>query len=454
VKQRAEEFDVGRYSVQRDSNAYIISRGGKEKRFTRFHSAVQALSEHIDIYYFKGSYSERLLEFNALPRPDADVAPLEIDTKLSAPVTWGAAVAGSAAGMLVAKMTRSIWQQELAQRKRIAAIVEEYPDDLVEEIEDLLAEVQTVSPSLLFADALRACFKGISRLRLSSRDVDQFASDVGPKVAMQLAAVEGDYMRQAGAVGTKLHSILELVARNAVDMDSVRWPSTFLKTACKGMDEDLIERARVTWETTVDRLGFNASQIIAIEPVIVVNHQGEEIAGAADMILLLDDEVVIVDWKTSRKVTSRADYAIQVSTYSLASRILCEDGDIVISHPEILSRQQKQDSQDTITRLLVEGELEDAIELAKELQESEAAQEHSPSMATLADGSVYPMAQYAVLVRVDSLENEAQVYKVDVSGQIREFVLRLLHANSVVTDAKLSTRIKQIRRPKAAVSEK
>ncbi len=447
--QRPEEFDVGRYSVQRDSNAYVISRGGKEKRFTRFHSAVQALSEHIDIYYFKGSYSERLLDFNALPRPDADVVPLEVDTKLSSPVTWGAAVAGSAAGMLVASMIRSMWRQELAQRKRIAAIVDEYPDDLLEEIEDLLDEVQNISPTASFAESLRGCFRGIPRLRLSSKEVDGFASDVGPKVAMQIAAVEGDYMRKAGEVGTKLHSILELVARNAVEMDSIRWPATFIKAACKGVNADLIERARVTWETTIDRLGFTASQIVAIEPVIVVNHQGEEIAGAADMILLIDGELVIVDWKTSRKITSRADYAIQVATYSLASRILCEDGDITIAHPEITSKQQKQDSQDAITRLLVDGQIEDAVELAKELQESEAAQEYSPSMARLPDGSVYPMAQYAALVRVDSVDNEAQVYKVDVSGQIREFVLRLLHTNSVVDDAKLSTRIKQIRRKKA-----
>jgi len=447
--QRPEEFDVGQYTIRRDSNAYVISRGSHEKRFTRFHSAVQALSENIDIYYFKGSYSERLLNFDALPRTDIDLVPLDVDTKLSSPVSWGSAVAGSASGMLMASMIQAIWKRERAQRKRIARVLNEYPDDLRDEVEDLLEVIRPLSPASFFAEALRSHFRSIPRMKATDEGVMEFATDMGAKVAMQIAAVEGDYMRQAGGVGTKIHGILELVARNAVEVDSVLWPATFVKTACKNLDDDLIERAKVTWETTVERLSFEAQHIIAIEPVIIVNHHGEEIAGAADMILLLNDEMVIVDWKTSRKVTSRADYAIQVSTYSLASRILCEDGDIVVSHPEILSRQQKQDAQDEITRLLVAGEIEDAVEIAKELQENESTESESQSTATLIDGSIYPMAPYAVLVRVDSIDNPAEVYKVDISGSIREFVLRLLHTNAVVSEAKLSTRIRQIRRKKS-----
>jgi hypothetical protein len=447
--QRPEEFDIGKYTIRRDSNAYVISRGSHEKRFTRFHSAVQALSENIDIYYFKGSYSARLLNFDALPRADVDLIPLEVDAKLSSPVSWGSAVAGSASGMLMASMMKSIWKRERTQRRRIARVIDQYPEDLRDEIEDLLDVIRPLSPSVFFADAIKEHFRSIPRMKPTNDGVEDFVADMGAKVAMQIASVEGDYMRQAGGVGTKIHGILELVARNAVEVNSVLWPATFVKTACKGLEDDLIDRAKVTWETTVDRLGFEASHIIAIEPVIIVNHHGEEIAGAADMILLLNDEVVIVDWKTSRKVTSRADYAIQVSTYSLASRILCEDGDITVSHPEILSRQQKQDTQDEITRLLVAGEIEDAVELAKELQEDESAEHESQSTATLIDGSIYPMAPYAVLVRVDSIDNPAEVYKVDISGSIREFVLRLLHTNAVVSEAKLSTRIRQIRRKKA-----
>jgi hypothetical protein len=65
-------------------------------------------------------------------------------------------------------------------------------------------------------------------------------------------------------------------------------------------------------------------------------------------------------------------------------------------------------------------------------------------MATLPDGTVYPMAQYAVLVRVDSPIEETKAYRVDISGSIREFVLRILKANEVVAEAKLANRVKQL----------
>jgi len=442
--QRQEDFHVGKYRILRNGKSYVISKGSsREITFTRFHSAVDALSEHFEIFYFKGDYSERLINFNALPKRSSELEPIDVDEKLSQPVTWGSAVAGSAAGVIMASIIEYVWRLEKSQRRRIAELSEDIP-------EDVLDEIRKLSPSNYLAKALQAHFQQIPRFVRNTAGVHNFADAVGPQVALQIAAVEGNYMRQAGSVGTAIHSILELVSRNAMEVGSVRWPTSFVNKSCRGIDEDLIERARVTWETTVATLNFEAENIVAVEPVIIVNHSNEGIAGAADLILLLNDEIVIVDWKTAKKMTSRADYAIQVATYSLASRILCEDGDIFVSHPDILSRQERQEAQDEMTRLLIAGDVDAATEIAYEIQESTLNDKVGRSVATLPDGTTHLMANYAVLVRVDSAVEDANVYKVDISGSIREFVLRLLHTNEVVTEAKLARRVRQMRRPKVS----
>jgi hypothetical protein len=445
LQQQQEEFSVGKYRIKRDHNSYIIARGRREYMFTRFHSAIQALSDNLDIYYFKGDYSRRLLAFESLPKNSDDLEPLVVDTKLSAPVTWGSAVAGSAAGMIFASIIKDVWRMERKTIKQIAALVDDMSDDTYDEVYELVSLMRDLSPTDLLARAIQDRFNQTPEVTRTNAGVNHFAKVVGAKAAIQIASVEGRYMRQAGSVGTIIHSILELVARNAMDVDSIQWPMTLVKSAFVNIDDDLIERARITWISTVSKLKFRACDILAVEPIIIVNHSGEKIAGAADLVLLLNGEIVIVDWKTSRKMTSRADYAIQVATYSLASRILCDDGDIVVSHPDVISRQQRQQAQDEMTRLLVAGEIDEAVEIANEIQENLSLSPVDRSVATLPDGSVYPMAKYAVLVRVDSVAEATQAYRVDISGSIREFVLRLLRANEVVTEAKLPNRVRQIR---------
>jgi hypothetical protein len=440
---RSETLKVGRYEIERDELHYTIKSRTKEHRFSRFHAAIAALSTEIPIFYFKGDYGERLLDARAMPRPDANLSPLDIDVKLPYPLTWGSAVAGSATGMIFEAMLNDTFVRDKVAR----ADLEELLVDCGIEIDDELRRaMDRYSPVKMFTSAVRRYFRDIPRPQRGQK-VSEYAAEVGRKTAIQIGSVESNYMRRAGDVGTQIHAILEFVSIHCMTVKDTEWPTNEVQFEFSSVNQDYIDRAELTWRATVSQLGFTGADILAVEPVIILNHQSEGIAGAADLIVLINGQVVIVDWKTSRKVASRSDFVIQVATYSLASSILTHDGVAKLTHFDISRSDEIKESNERLHQFVLNGEMEAAKEEALYLEDlKNEGDTDVVSVINMPDGNEYPMADYSIVVQVESLLNDTSLYKIDVSGDVRRFVIRLLRANSACSQGFLTKRMRKVRK--------
>jgi hypothetical protein len=169
-------------------------------------------------------------------------------------------------------------------------------------------------------------------------------------------------------------------------------------------------------------LDIRPENLFDAELVVLINHNGERIAGAVDLAIIKDDKLIILDWKTGKSI--RSEYQAQLVSYSLASTLITRYGALAIDNPE--------------AKALNRADVNNDYELPNE-----------PTATFQHNGRTITLAPFGILVRTavdptqDEESQEAQFWKVNYDPQLREFAYRMIQFHTQMEEGKINTRLQR-----------
>lgn len=186
---------------------------------------------------------------------------------------------------------------------------------------------------------------------------------------------------------------------------------------------DLVEKAELTWDTTVATLGLTPDMLFDTELVILINHQGERVAGAVDLAYVQDDQLYILDWKTGTYV-DKPEYQVQLVAYSMASALITRYGVFEVDNPEAKA-------------VLDHGMIGDP------------ALPNQPGASFQWGDRTITIGSHGILVRTavddnqDVRSQEAQCWQVNYDPQLREFCYLMLRQKMYMEAEEIDKRLKR-----------
>ncbi len=424
-----ETFEKAGISIERSPWEYQLNTAGDiGGRYTRLHNVLELIhGQKIHMGGLKQSHIDRINDLGIVATSFelSGTIPLEKRT-----VSWSDAVSAMGAGMVVNDLLQRFASRDAQARVELNAIIAELrkachaegisgDSPIIAGINRLIAGVAPTLP----LEVVKQVGVDIDVVSQDTRHQDVIRS-IAEAVMQHVSYVDSSYLQRSAQNGTQIHELLEVAARWAIEHGTVEWPGDEINRIYVAVDEGLKEKARVTWEETVKTLNLQPEEIFDVEAVILINHAGERIAGAADMLVLRNDELIIMDWKTGKSV-AKAEYQAQLMSYSMASELLTRHGIIEVDNPE--------------ARAMVER---NAVFDDNEL----------PTKGTATfefEGRTIRMADYGVLVRtaVDATQDEQdqspQFWRVNYDPRLRQFVYNMVLMHCAMRDGEIQTRMQR-----------
>lgn len=422
-----ERFTKAGVEIERSPWAYkLLTAAEYGGTYTRLHNVLELIKEpKIYMSGLKGQHVSRVHELGIVATPfELDAAiPLEKRT-----VSWPDAVTAIGAGMVVNDLLQRVAERDGALRQDLNAVLNGVLNEckaqgiaadnpLIGAIKEMVSRMASATPLEVVRQVgmdMGAVEQGVARQEAITPIV---------KAVMEHASyVDASYMQRSADNGTVIHALLEFAGNWAMDNRSVEWPEAEINRVYVGVIDDLKDKARVTWDSAIETLGITPESLFDVELVILINHDGERIAGAVDMAFIRNDELVILDWKTGKTV-DKAEYQAQLVSYSMASTLLTRHGIFEIDNPE--ARRVRE------TGVL----LEDLPTTA-------------PATFQWGDRKI-KMADYGILARtaVDPTQDESdqspQFWRVNYDPLLREFAYRMVQMHSEMRDREIDKRLRR-----------
>lgn len=424
-----EQIDKGGVKIARTPFDYTVTDGNDDLlgKYTRLHNVLELIHEpKIYMGKLKNVHAERVTELNIIDRPfqfDHDI-PLARRT-----VGWSADITAIGAGMMLNDILCRLGELDATTRsslnRELSALITEIKnlgaDDESEVMKRLQAMVSVMQPATpLEAIKGLAVAKGVVSPKTDREQVIRpFVSDF----IEQAAYIDSSYMTVSASNGTAIHNVLEYMANYAMENKTVIWPDDEIQATFGGVLADhLVEKAWLTWDATVKLLDIKPENLFDAELVVLINHNGERIAGAVDLAIIKDDKLIILDWKTGKSI--RSEYQAQLVSYSLASTLITRYGALEIDNPE--------------AKALNRADVNNDYELPNE-----------PEATFVHNGRTITLAPFGILVRTavdasqDEESQEAQFWKVNYDPQLREFAYRMIQFHTQMEEGKINTRLQR-----------